>query len=171
MNNLNYTRNISLERDTTNYYSTIQGGENMNNAADLAHSTIRSTGGSLCEVLATKLDDIVMDEFGNHYIVLGTAKHLRAAPVLDDTVIRALAAYALAEGREKLFETAVPNFDDSSDRAQYAKRLYARISAGCGYLARTKQFKKTKDNEHALHLVAQAMNIDDLSELKKMINS
>ncbi len=143
----------------------------MSKASALTRAMIQATGGSLCEVLAAKLDDIVMNEFGNFYIVLGTAKHLRAAPVLDDTVIRVLAAYALTEGREKLFESAVPNFDDSSDRAQYAKRLYARISAGCGYLARTNRFKKAKDNEHALHLVAQAMNIDDLSELKKMINS
>ena len=152
----------------------------MKNYVDCVRAVIRATGATLCEVLAIRREDIIRDKFGNMYILIGAGRKRRAVLIVDKNIIEMLAEEAKAEDRSELFEDAVKNFDPMTDRAEYAKRLYALVSAGSECVLRgpttykegyAPYFEKREPtDEYALHIVARTMGVDT-PELKKLLKS
>ena len=152
----------------------------MQNGVDLVRAVIRATGATLCETLAICREDIITDKFGNLYVAIGAGKNRRAVLIVDKDVVEMLVEEAKAKDRSELFENAVKNFDPMTDQAEYAKRLYALVSAGSecvvkgsatlkeGYVP---HFKKTDPtDEYAMRIVARTMGID-VADVKKLLKS
>ena len=140
----------------------------MKNNIDLARALIRATGGTLNEVTSLTKDDVLFDSYGHMTVRIVTGECPRDAIVDDEGPVKELLEDARTAGREMLLETAIPNFDCTHERAAYAQRLYARVSAGgCSIGREFHTFGEVKYDAAAVEIVSRSMGIKNRRTIAK----
>ena len=138
----------------------------MKKHSDLAHGLVQRTGGTLNEVTSLKVEDVKIDAYGHVTVSIGIGSSAREAIVDDSELVMELLEDARAAGREMLLESVTPNFDCTRDRAIYARRLYALVSAGGRVVS--KKPHHYGDNEYdrdAMTIVFRSMGITDTNTM------
>lgn len=140
----------------------------MKNNIDLARALIRATGGTLNEVTSLTKDDVLFDSYGHMTVRIGMGASTREAIVDDEEPVKELLDDARAAGREMLLETVIPNFDCTHERAAYAQRLYALVSAGGRTIGeRFHTYGDVKYDAVAMAVVFKSMGINDTRTMAK----
>lgn len=135
---------------------------------DSARALIRATGISLNEAMALKKDDISFDEYGHMTVNIAEGDCPRDVIVDDEEPVREILEEARVAGREMLLEMATPNFDCTHERATYARRLYARVSADGRSIGREfHTFGEVKYDAAAVEIVSRSMGIKNRRAIAK----
>lgn len=133
-----------------------------------ARALIRATGVSLNEAMALKTDDVSFDQYGHMTVNIAEGDCPRDVIVDDEEPVREILDEAKAAGREMLLETATPNFDCTHERATYARRLYARVSADGRSIGREfHTFGEGKYDAAAVEIVSRSMGIKNRRAIAK----
>lgn len=133
-----------------------------------ARGLIHETGGNVNEVTSLKVEDIKMDAYGHLTVHIGIGDCERHAIVDKGEVLKELLEDARADGREMLLPTIPLNFDCSNDRAIYARRLYALVSAGGRMNSKSSYlFDGKKYDGDAMRIVAKCMGEKDVKSMDK----
>lgn len=133
---------------------------------DLVRGLIHETGGNVNEVTSLKVKDVKNDEFGHLTVHIGIGDHERDSVVDKGDVVKDLLEDARVDGREMLLPTIPPNFDCSKDRAVYARRLYALVSAGGRMNGKSSYlFDGKKYDGDAMRIVAKCMGVKDVKSM------